>query len=162
MGNRVSFSTFVDQETASTSIDEPDRLGASNFTYAEAVRSQKLPDWIAAHVRAFAYFGGIARQTVSDNLKAGITKACFHEPTVNRTPAFAGAALRRSGAALRHRHRSSAPLQAARQGQKPALAKAGVEVGVQVVGRWILARLRHRRFSRWPSSMPQSAASSMS
>ena len=37
-------------------------------------------------------------------------------------------------------------LQAARQGQKPALAKAGIEVGVQVVGRWILARLRHQRF----------------
>jgi transposase len=34
------------------------------------VWSQKLPDWIAAHVRAFAYFGGVARQTVSDNLKA--------------------------------------------------------------------------------------------
>jgi transposase len=60
-------------------------LGASNFTYAEAVWSQKLPDWIAAHVRAFAYFGGVPRQTVSDNLKAGITKACFHEPTVNQT-----------------------------------------------------------------------------
>jgi len=28
-------------------------LGASSFTYAEAVWSQKLPDWIAAHVRAF-------------------------------------------------------------------------------------------------------------
>ena len=66
-------------------------LGASSFTYAEAVWSQKLPDWIAAHVRAFAYFGGVARQTVSDNLKAGITKACFHEPMVNRTPASAGA-----------------------------------------------------------------------
>ena len=60
-------------------------LGASSFTYAEAVWSQKLPDWIAAHVRAFPYFGGVPRQTVSDNLKAGITKACFHEPTVNRT-----------------------------------------------------------------------------
>jgi transposase len=59
-------------------------LGASSFTYAEAVWSQKLPDWIAAHVRAFAYFG-VPRQTVSDNLKAGITKACFHEPMVNRT-----------------------------------------------------------------------------
>jgi transposase len=29
-------------------------------------------------------FGGVPRQTVSDNLKAGITKACFHEPMVNR------------------------------------------------------------------------------
>jgi transposase len=66
-------------------------LGASSFTYAEAIWSQKLPDWIAAHVRAFAYFSGAARQTVSDNLKAGITKACFYEPMVNRTPACAGA-----------------------------------------------------------------------
>jgi transposase len=60
-------------------------LGASSFTYAQATWSQKLPDWIAAHVRAFAFFGGAARQTVSDNLKAGITKASFYEPMVNRT-----------------------------------------------------------------------------
>src|SRR6201987_3315834 len=60
-------------------------LGASSLTYAEATWSQKLPDWIAAHVRAFAYFGGVTRKTVSDNLKAGIIKASFHEPLVNRT-----------------------------------------------------------------------------
>ncbi|WP_461195538.1 IS21 family transposase [Bradyrhizobium sp. UFLA06-06] len=60
-------------------------LGASNYTYAEASLSQSLPDWIGSHVRAFTYFGGAARQTVSDNLKAGITRACFHEPMVNRT-----------------------------------------------------------------------------
>ena len=36
-------------------------LGASNYTYAEASLSQGLPDWIASHVRAFAYFGGVAR-----------------------------------------------------------------------------------------------------
>jgi transposase len=30
-------------------------LGASSFTYAEATWSQKLPDWIAAHVRAFGH-----------------------------------------------------------------------------------------------------------
>jgi hypothetical protein len=44
------------------------------LTYAEAVWSQKLPDWIAAHVRAFAYFGASPAQTVSDNPKTGITK----------------------------------------------------------------------------------------
>jgi transposase len=60
-------------------------LGAPSFSYAEATWSQKLPDRIGAHVRAFAYFGGATRQTVSDNLKAGITKALFHEPMVNRT-----------------------------------------------------------------------------
>ena len=60
-------------------------LGASNYTYAEATFTQRLPDWISSHVRAFSFFGGAARQTVSDNLKAGVTRACFHEPMVNRT-----------------------------------------------------------------------------
>jgi transposase len=118
-------------------------LGASSFTgacpraaqgadpWAEAVWSQKLPDWITAHVRAFAYFGGVARQTVSDNLKAGITKASFHEPIVNRT--YADMA----------RHYRTAIIPA--RPYKPR-DKAKVGVGVQVVGRWILARLRHRRF----------------
>jgi len=32
-------------------------LGASNYTYAEATPSQELPDWIGAHVNAFA--GGL-------------------------------------------------------------------------------------------------------
>jgi len=60
-------------------------LGASNFTCAEASFTQSLPDWIGSHVRAFHFFGGSTRQTVSDNLKAGVTRACFHEPMVNRT-----------------------------------------------------------------------------
>jgi transposase len=106
-------------------------LGASSFTYTEAVWSQSLPDWIAAHVRAFAYFDGAARQTVSDNLKAGIIKACFYEPTVNRT--YSDMA----------RHYGTAIVPA--RPYKPR-DKAKVEVGVQVVGRWILARLRHSRF----------------
>jgi transposase len=32
-------------------------LGASSYTYAEAVWSQSLPDWISAHVNALAFFG---------------------------------------------------------------------------------------------------------
>ena len=106
-------------------------LGASNFTYAEATFTQTLPDWIASHVRAFTFFGGAARQTVSDNLKAGITKACFYEPVVNRT--YADLA----------RHYATAIVPA--RPYKPR-DKAKAEVGVQIVGRWILARLRHQRF----------------
>jgi transposase len=60
-------------------------LGASSFIYAEATSSQALADWIGAHVNAPTALGGVPRQIVSDNLKAGITKACFYEPTVNRT-----------------------------------------------------------------------------
>jgi transposase len=106
-------------------------LGASNYTYAEATFSQSLPDWISSHVRAFCFFGGAARQTVSDNLKAGITRACFHEPMVNRT--YADLA----------RHYRTAILPARPYRPKD---KAKVEVGVQIVGRWILARLRNHRF----------------
>ena len=57
-------------------------LGASSYTYAEVTWS--LPDWIGAHGRAFAFFGGVPRQVISDNLKSGVIKACFHEPQVNR------------------------------------------------------------------------------
>ena len=53
-------------------------LGASSYTYAEATFSQRLVDWIGSHVRAFAFFGGITAQIVSDNLRSGITKACFY------------------------------------------------------------------------------------
>jgi transposase len=87
-------------------------------------------------VRTFAFLGGATRQTVSDNLKAGITKACFHEPMVNRT--YADAA----------RHYGTAIVPA--RPYKPR-DKAKVEVGVQVVGRWILARLRNRRFFSLPA-----------
>ena len=106
-------------------------LGASSFTYAEATWSETLPDWIGAHVRTFRYLGGAAQLTVSDNLKAGITRACFREPTVNRT--YADLA----------RHYGTAIVPA--RPYKPR-DKAKVEVGVQVVERWILARLRHHRF----------------
>jgi len=106
-------------------------LGASNLTYAEATGSQSLADWIGSHNRAFAFFGGVAALTVSDNLKAGIIKACFYEPEVNRT--YEDMA----------RHYGTAILPA--RPNKPR-DKAKVEVGVQIATRWIIAKLRNRTF----------------
>jgi transposase len=60
-------------------------LGASSYTFAEATWTQSLPDWISSHVRAFGFLGGVTAQVVSDNLKAGVTKACFYDPVINRT-----------------------------------------------------------------------------
>src|SRR6266446_212529 len=99
-------------------------LGASNYTYVEATFTQSLPDWISSHVGAFAYFGGVARQTVSDNLKAGVTRACFHEPIVNRT--YADLA----------RHYGTAISPARPHHPKD---KSKVKINIQIVGRWILA-----------------------
>lgn len=106
-------------------------LGASSYTYAEATLSQKLPDWIGSHSRAFSFFGGVPAQVVPDNLKSGIIKACLYDPEVNRT--YADLAT----------HYGTAVLPA--RPYKPR-DKAKVEVGVQVVERWVLARLRKRRF----------------
>ncbi|HEY2503911.1 MAG TPA: IS21 family transposase [Mycobacterium sp.] len=106
-------------------------LGASSYTYAEATWTQSLPDWIGAHVNMLAFIGGVPRQIVSDNLRAGITRACFYEPLVNRTYADMAS------------HYGTAVIPA--RPHKPR-DKAKVEVGVQVVQRWILARLRNRRF----------------
>ena len=106
-------------------------LGASSYTYAEATWTQALPDWIGSHTRALAYFGGVPRQIVPDNLKSGVVKACLYDPEINRT--YAGMAAHYDTAIMPARPR------------KPR-DKAKVEVGVQVVERWILARLRNRRF----------------
>jgi transposase len=59
-------------------------LGASSYTFAEATWTQSLADWIGSHNRAFAFFGGVAKAVVGDNLKSGITKACYYEPNINR------------------------------------------------------------------------------
>jgi transposase len=106
-------------------------LGASNYTYAEATRSQSLPDWIASHVRAFEAFGGVPRVLVPDNLKAAVTRPHRYEPVLNRT----------YEALAQHYGVAVVPARAARPRDK-----AKVEVGVQVVERWILARLRHHTF----------------
>jgi transposase len=106
-------------------------LGASNYCFAEATWTQSLPDWIASHARAFAYFGGVPWIVVPDNLKTGITKACFYEPDIN--PTYLDMANHYGTAVIPTRVR------------KPK-DKAKVETGVQIVERWILARLRDRQF----------------
>jgi transposase len=60
-------------------------LGASNYTYAEATRTQQVPDWIASHQRAFAYFGGVTTAVVPDQLRSGVTRPCRYEPGLQRT-----------------------------------------------------------------------------
>jgi transposase len=106
-------------------------MGASNMTCAEASWSQALPDWIGAHTRAFAAFGGVPALVVSDNLKSGVIRACFYEPEVNR------------GYAEMAGHYGTAILPA--RPYKPR-DKAKVEGAVLLVRRWIIARLRDRRF----------------
>ena len=60
-------------------------LSFSRHQYAEIVFDQKVETWIALHVRAFEWFGGVPGRIVPDNLKAAVVKACFHDPQVQRS-----------------------------------------------------------------------------
>ena len=60
-------------------------MGASSFSFAWPTWTETLPDWVDAHVRAFAFFGGGARLLVPDNAKVAVVRACLYEPQVNRT-----------------------------------------------------------------------------
>lgn len=52
-------------------------LGHSRHMFAEIVFDQRAETFIALHVRAFAYFGGVPRVVVPDNLKAAVIRAAF-------------------------------------------------------------------------------------
>ena len=73
---------IIDQETGEITQAQifVGTLGASNYTYVEAQASQSLPNWIGGHVRMFAFFGGVPKVVVPDNLKAGVTKPNRYEP----------------------------------------------------------------------------------
>jgi transposase len=106
-------------------------LGASNYTYACATERQTTADWIGAQVQALEFFGGVTRLIVPDQTRSLIKNPDRYDPQNNRLyEEFAthyGCAL----LAARPAHPRDKPK---------------VENAVLVVERWILARLRNRKF----------------
>lgn len=105
--------------------------GASNYTYAEATRTQTKADWLQSHVNAFEFFGGVPEILVPDNLKSAVTKACRYEPIINSSYQHLAS------------HYKTTVIPA--RPYKPK-DKAKAENAVLVVERWIMARLRHHSF----------------
>ena len=106
-------------------------LGASNYTYACATWQQTAADWVGAIIDTLGFIGGVPHLLVPDQPRALIANPDAYEPATAR--------LMQELA----EHYAVAVLPA-RPGRPQDKAK--VEVGVQVVERWILARLRNRRF----------------
>jgi len=103
-------------------------LGASNYTYAEATFTQRGPDFIASHQRAFSFLGGVTGAVIPDQLKSGVTKPCWYEPGVRRTYEEMA------------RHYGTVVLPARPYHPRD---KAKAEVAVQIAQRWVMARLRN-------------------
>jgi len=106
-------------------------LGASSYTFAEAVWKRDLPSWIGSHTRAVEFFQGVPTVTVPDNWKTGVKQACYYDPDLN--PTYRDWAEHYGTVIIPARVR------------KPR-DKAKVESGVLLVERWILAALRKRTF----------------
>jgi len=106
-------------------------LGASSYTYAEAMPDEQLASWIGARVRAFEFYQGLPKLVVPDNTKTGVTKACRYDPDLNPT----------DQEMAMHYGVGVVPARP----YKPR-DKAKVESGVLLVERWIIAALRNRKF----------------
>ena len=106
-------------------------LGASNYTYACATATQNSADWVGSIIGALEFIGGVPRLIVPDQTRALIARPDRYEPAVNRLVEEL----------CDHYDVAVLPARPAHPRDKPK-----VEVAVQVVERWILARLRHRRF----------------
>ena len=106
-------------------------LGASNYTFACATASQTAADWVGSIIDALEFVGGVPRLIVPDQPRALIARPDRYEPAINRlVEEFCD-----------HYDVAVLPARPAHPRDKPK-----VEVGVQLVERWILARLRDRRF----------------
>jgi len=106
-------------------------LGASNKTYVEAFEHEQLAAWLSGHCHAYAFFQGVARVTVPDNLKTGVIRPCRYEPLLHRSYQEMA------------EHYGTVIIPA--RIKKPR-DKAKAEVGVQIAERQILAVLRDQRF----------------
>ena len=60
-------------------------LSWSRHQYVEFVWDQTIATWLRLHRHALDYFGGTPERIVIDNLKAGITQACWSEPQVQQS-----------------------------------------------------------------------------
>jgi transposase len=56
----------------------------SRHQYVEFVWDQSVSTWLGCHRRAFEWFGAVPERLIIDNPKCAITKACIHDPLVQR------------------------------------------------------------------------------
>jgi transposase len=106
-------------------------LGASNYTFAEATFTQKIADFVGSTIRGLEYFGAVPEVLVPDQLRSAVRGPDRYDPMINET--YLDLA----------RHYELAVIPA--RPRKPR-DKAKVEAAVLLAQRWIVARLRNRKF----------------
>lgn len=59
-------------------------LAASRHLFVRPVPSMTAPVWVACHVAAFEFFGGVPARLVPDNLRTGVDRPDLYDPKMNR------------------------------------------------------------------------------
>jgi transposase len=106
-------------------------LGASSYTYACATATQNAADWVGSIIDSLEFFGGVPKLIVPDQPRALIARPDRYDPTPGRLLEELS----------EHYNVAVLPARPGHPRDKPK-----VETGVLVIERWILARLRNRRF----------------
>ena len=57
----------------------------SRHQYAEIITHQDIETWLNCHKNSFEWFGGVPLRIIIDNPRCAITKACFHDPELQRS-----------------------------------------------------------------------------
>lgn len=106
-------------------------LSCSQYAYVEAFFSMDMGSWIAAHINAYKFFGGVTRILVPDNLKTGVDKVSWYTPVINRT----------YNEMAEHYGTAVIPARIRHPKDKP-----NAEGTVGIISTWIIAALRTQQF----------------
>ena len=106
-------------------------LSCSQYAYVEAFLSQNQESWLAAHVNAYNFFGGVTRILIPDNLKTGVEKASWYTPVINKT----------YHEMAEHYGTAVIPARVRKPKDKP-----NAEGAVGIISTWIIVALRNQQF----------------
>ena len=103
----------------------------SQYAYVEAFLARDMECWIAAHINMYRYFGGVSKILVPDNLKTGVERADWYDPTINKT----------YHEMAEHYDTAVIPARVRKPQDKP-----NAERTVGIISTWILGALRQQKY----------------
>ena len=106
-------------------------LPYSNYSYVEGFLTMNMESWIAAHLNTFKFLDGCPKILIPDNLKTGVEKASWLNPTINKT--YQEMAMYYDTVVL--------PARVRKPKDKPS-----VEGSVGIISTWIIAALRNQKY----------------
>lgn len=104
------------------------------MVFACGCLDEKMPNWLDAHLQAFAYFGGLTQVIIPDNASTASNQISRGDRARDVNREYRDF--------LEYHHTAAVPTRSAAPRDK-----GNVEAGVKVVTNWVIGRLADRRFA---------------